>query len=88
MKKKLVKLENIDEYIVGNKFYKNKDMILTPLINDYLLKEKITIIYDNEKRTLTKVESCEELIKKILKESCNTVGLEQINEIIKRIKEI
>lgn len=86
MKKILIKLENITDYIKENKFYKTQDMIITPSIKDYLMKEKIEIIYETGENASSKVDSCDEMIKKILKESYNIVSCEQIREITKKVK--
>ncbi len=86
MKKELIILENISNHIKENKFYKIKNMILTPSVKDYLAKEKIEIVYSD--KIITSAQSQEELIKKILKDEYNIVDLKNINEIIKKIKEL
>ena len=86
MKRELVKLEKINDYITENKFYKKKNMIITSSIEDYLKKEKIDIVYEKENININSIKACEIIIKEILKENYNAVGIEQIKEIIEKIK--
>ncbi len=86
MKRELVKLEKINDYITENKFYKKKNMIITSSIEDYLKKEKIDIVYEKENININSIKTCEIIIKEILKGNYNAVGIEQIKEIIEKIK--
>ena len=86
MKRELVKLEKINDYITENKFYKKKNMIITSSIEDYLKKEKIDIVYEKENININSIKACEIIIKEILKGNYNAVGIEQIKEIIEKIK--
>ena len=90
MKKILIKLDTIGNYIKENKFYKTQEMIITPMIKDYLAKENIEIIYEATglEKNINKIDSCDELIKKILKENYNIVSCEEVRKITKKIKEM
>ncbi|MBC2855076.1 hypothetical protein H3N56_01030 [Cetobacterium sp. 2A] len=78
MAKKLITLDNINEYLCGEEFYVSKDMILPPNIKDYLKEKNVKVIYNNDS----------ELIVKILKEEYKIIDDRKINEILRKVKDV
>lgn len=83
MKKKLINLENIKEFIVDKEFYKTKNMIISPNVNDYL---KINGI-----KTVTQDTSKEECIimriEKILKTDFKITDDSILKKITTKVEE-
>ena len=81
MKKKLVTLENVEEFIVGDELNMSKDMILLPKVNDYLKNKGVKIRYVSNS-----CQSLEERIKFILEKDFNISDKRIINEVLKKVK--
>lgn len=81
MKKKLITLENIEEFIVGDELNVSKDMILLPKVNDYLKNKGVKIRYVSDS-----CKSLEERIKLILTKDFNISDERVIGEVLKKIK--
>lgn len=81
MKKKLITLENVDEFIVGNELSMTKNMILLPKVNDYLKNKGIKIKY-----TFDSCTSLEGRVKVILDREFNISDERVINEVLKKVK--
>lgn len=78
MKKKLITLNNIEEFIEDKKFTVSKEMILQPSVKDYLKNRGISIIYSDE-NILKKAEE-------ILKNEFKIKNNEVIIDVIERLK--
>lgn len=78
MKKKLITLNNIEEFIENKKFTVSKEMILQPSVKDYLKNRGISIIYSDE-NILKKAEE-------ILKNEFKIKNNEVIIDVIERLK--
>lgn len=78
MKKKLITLNNIEEFIENKKFTVSKEMILQPSVKDYLKNRGISIIYSDE-NILKKAEE-------ILKNEFKIKNNEVIINVIERLK--
>ncbi|MEG3013649.1 MAG: hypothetical protein RR795_04190 [Cetobacterium sp.] len=78
MKKKLITLENIQNYVCEKEILVTKDMIIPPKVNDYLKVNGIRIIFAEEQ--------IDERIKKILKNEFEILDEDKINEVIRKIK--
>lgn len=81
MKKKLITLENVEEFIVGDELNMSKDMILLPKVNDYLKNKGVKIRYVSDS-----CESLEERIKLILTKDFNISDERVIGEVLKKVK--
>ncbi|WP_297433471.1 hypothetical protein [uncultured Cetobacterium sp.] len=81
MKKKLITLENVEEFIVGDELNMSKDMILLPKVNDYLKNKGVKIRYVSDS-----CKSLEERIKLILTKDFNISDERVISEVLKKIK--
>lgn len=81
MKKKLITLENVEEFIVGDELNMSKDMILLPKVNDYLKNKGVKIRYVSDS-----CKSLEERIKLILTKDFNIADEKVIGEVLKKIK--
>lgn len=83
MKKKLINLENIKEFIVDKEFYKTKNMIISPNVNDYLKINGIkTVTQDTPK------EECIIMrIKKILKTDFKITDDSILKKITTKVEE-
>ena len=81
MKKKLITLENVEEFIVGDELNMSKDMILLPKVNDYLKKKGVKIRYVSDS-----FKSLEERIKLILTKDFNISDERVIGEVLKKVK--
>lgn len=81
MKKKLITLENVEEFIVGDELNMSKDMILLPKVNDYLKNKGVKIRYVSDS-----CKSLEERIKLILTKDFNISDERVIGEVLKKIK--
>lgn len=66
MARKLITPKNAVEYICGNKFYVEKDMILSPSVKDYFKDKMITLVYGEQKPAEDK-KCCEKDSKEDLK---------------------
>ncbi|WP_297596725.1 hypothetical protein [uncultured Cetobacterium sp.] len=78
MKRKLITLENVQDYICEKEINITKDMIIPPKVNDYLKNNGIRMLFLEEK--------LEEKIKKILKEEFKILDEDKVDEIIKKVK--
>lgn len=81
MKKKLITLENVQEFIVEDELSMSKNMILLPKVNDYLKNKGVKIKYVSD--------SCkylEERIKLILTKEFNVTDEKVIGEVLKKVK--
>ena len=81
MKKKLITLENVEEFIEGDELNMSKDMILLPKVNDYLKNKGVKIRYVSDS-----CKSLEERIKLILTKDFNIADERVIGEVLKKIK--
>ena len=81
MKKKLITLENVEEFIVGDELNMSKDMILLPKVNDYLKNKGVKIQYVSDS-----CKSLEERIKFILTKDFNISDERVIGEVLKKVK--
>ena len=81
MKKKLITLENVEEFIVGDELNMSKDMILLPKVNDYLKNIGVKIQYVSDS-----CKSLEERIKLILTKDFNISDERVIGEVLKKVK--
>ena len=81
MKKKLITLENVEEFIVGDGLNMSKDMILLPKVNDYLKNKGVKIRYVSDS-----CKSLEERIKLILTKDFNISDERVIGEVLKKVK--
>ena len=81
MKKKLITLENVEEFIVGDELNMSKDMILLPKVNDYLKNKGVKIRYVSDSS-----KSLEERIKLILTKDFNISDERVIGEVLKKVK--
>lgn len=81
MKKKLITLENVEEFIVGDELNMSKDMILLPKVNDYLKNKGVKIRYVSDS-----FKSLEERIKLILTKDFNISDERVIGEVLKKVK--
>lgn len=81
MKKKLITLENVEEYILGDQLNISKDMILLPKVKDYLKNKEIKIKYVSDS-----CKSLEERIRTILDSEFNIVDERVISEVLKKVK--
>lgn len=81
MKKKLITLENVEEFIVGDELNMSKDMILLPKVNDYLKNKGVKIRYVSDS-----CKSLEERIKLILTKDFNISDERVISEVLKKVK--
>lgn len=81
MKKKLITLENVEEFIVGDELNMSKDMILLPKVNDYLKNKGVKIRYVSDS-----CKSLEERIKLILIKDFNISDERVIGEVLKKVK--
>ena len=81
MKKKLITLENVEEFIVGDELNMSKDMILLPNVNDYLKNKGVKIRYVSDS-----CKSLEERIKLILIKDFNISDERVIGEVLKKVK--
>lgn len=81
MKKKLITLENVEEFIVDNELNMSKDMIILPKVNDYLKNKGIKVKY-----TSTGCKGLEERIKSMLLKEFNVSDERVISEVLKKIK--
>lgn len=101
MSKKLITKDNVHDYICENKFYKEKNMIITPGVLDYLKEKNIKIVQHvdgtctiseekNIKPTidpnLVADESLEDKIKRILSNDFNINDKLIVDKIIKIVK--
>ena len=66
MARKLITPKNAVEYICGDKFYVEKDMILSPSAKDYFKDKMITLIY-GEERPAEENKCCDKQSKEDLK---------------------
>lgn len=81
MKKKLITLENVEEFIAGDELNMSKDMILLPKVNDYLKNKGVKIRYVSDS-----CKNLEERIKLILTKDFNIADERVIGEVLKKIK--
>lgn len=81
MKKKLITLENVEEFIVGDELNMSKDMILLLKVNDYLKNKGVKIRYISDS-----CKSLEERIKLILSKDFNISDERVIGEVLKKVK--
>ena len=81
MKKKLITLENVEEFIVGDELNMSKDMILLPKVNDYLKNKGVKIRYVSDS-----CKSLGERIKLILTKDFNISDERVIGEVLKKVK--
>lgn len=81
MKKKLITLENVEEFIVGDELSMSKNMILLPKVNDYLKNKGVKIKYVSDS-----CKSLEERIKLILTKEFNVTDEKVIGEVLKKVK--
>ena len=81
MKKKLITLENVEEFIVDNELNMSKDMIILPKVNDYLKNKGIKIKY-----TSTGCKGLEDRIRFMLLKEFNVSDEIVVNEVLKKIK--
>ncbi|MBC2854460.1 hypothetical protein [Cetobacterium sp. 2G large] len=81
MKKKLITLENVEEFIVGDELNMSKYMILLPKVNDYLKNKGVKIRYVSDS-----CKSLEERIKLILTKDFNISDERVIGEVLKKVK--
>ncbi len=81
MKKKLITLENVEEFIAGDELNMSKDMILLPKVNDYLKNKGVKIRYVSDS-----CKSLEERIKLILTKDFNISDERVIGEVLKKVK--
>lgn len=81
MKKKLITLENVEEFIVGDELSMSKNMILLPKVNDYLKNKGVKIKYVSDS-----CKSLEERIKLILTKEFNVTDERVIGEVLKKVK--
>lgn len=79
LKKKLINLENISEFIKDKEFFKSKNMIISPNVNDYLKVKGIKIV--NEKECL------KSRIEKLLKTDFNIKDEVTLQKIIAKVEE-
>lgn len=83
MSKILLTLNNISNYIEDNKFYMEKNMILSSSVKDYLAEKNIEIIY---KKACDSKDSCSYEMKNISKEErVDTSKEESLSQKIERI---
>lgn len=89
MSKKLISVNNIQEYLCGDKFYVEKGMILSSGAKDYCKERNITIVYGTKcetkeiKSVEKPVETLKEMVVRVLKNDFNIVD-ERLAEIIVR----
>lgn len=81
MKKKLITLENVEEFIVEDELSMSKNMILLPKVNDYLKNKGVKIKYVSDS-----CKSLEERIKLILTKEFNVTDEKVIGEVLKKVK--
>lgn len=81
MKKKLITLENVEEFIVEDELSMSKNMILLPKVNDYLKNKGVKIKYVSDS-----CKSLEERIKLILTKEFNVTDERVIGEVLKKVK--
>ena len=85
-KKVLITLRNIEEYICGSDFYVSKNMVLSPIVKDYLKERDIKLSYSEIKEN--KKTSLKNRIKTILEKEFNIVDTIEINRITKIVEEM
>lgn len=74
MARKLITPKNAVEYICGDKFYVEKDMILSPSAKDYFKDKMITLVYGEEKPTE-------------VNKDCNNQSKEELKNMIVKVLE-
>lgn len=95
MSKILLTLNNISNYIEDNKFYMEKNMILSSSVKDYLAEKDIEIIYtkicdtknidNHEVKNISKEETLFQKIERILKDEYKICDKKIVELILKRI---
>ncbi len=88
MKKILISMENINDYIKDNKIIIMPNMIIPPSIKDYLKNNKIKISYEKSEYKEVKTGCLKERIKTILKKEYKIVDTKTIDKIISKVEEI
>lgn len=83
MGKKLITLNNLNEYLCGQEFYVAKDMILSPSAKDYFREKNIRIVYGDESKEIDT-----HLIYSILKDEYGILDESTIRRIIKKVEDV
>lgn len=93
MARKLITPKNAVEYICGDKFYVEKDMILSPSVKDYFKDKIITLVYGEEKPTENKKccdkqpkEELKNMVVKILEKDFNICDEKLVELILNKIE--
>lgn len=84
MSKKLISANNIQEYLCGDKFYVEKDMILSSGAKDYCKERNITLVYGGKCETCEPAETLKEMVVRVLKNDFNIVDEKLVEIIVKR----
>ncbi len=84
LKRKLINLENVKEYIVEKEFHKEKNMIISPNVNDYLKVNGIKIVNAGE----NKMGDIKIRIENILKNEFNITDDSTLKKAIKKVEEV
>lgn len=93
MARKLITPKNAVEHICGDKFYVEKDMILSPSVKDYFKEKMITLVYGEEKPVENKkcceqqtTEELKNMIVKVLEKDFNICDERLVETILKKIE--